>query len=69
MMTKEEFLESQKECAEMLGMTLDDYEIYCKNIKVPIEKESEYFVGNTDAVLKILGMAKNIKEKRKEIDE
>ena len=39
MMTEKEFIESQKECASMLGMSLSDYEEYCKNLKVPTENE------------------------------
>lgn len=35
MMNKKEFIESQKECAKMLGMSLSEYEVYCKNLKVP----------------------------------
>jgi len=35
MMSEKEFIESQKECANMLGMTLSEYEEYCKNVKIP----------------------------------
>ena len=34
-MTEKEFLEEQEECAKMLGMTLEEYLEYLKNIKVP----------------------------------
>lgn len=34
MMNRKEFIKSQKECAEMLGLSLKEYEQYCKNIKV-----------------------------------
>ena len=34
-MSEREFLESQEECAAMLGMSLSEYQDYCKNLKVP----------------------------------
>ena len=33
-MSEEQFIESQKECADMLGMSLSEYQDYCKNLKV-----------------------------------
>ena len=35
MMSEKQFIESQKECAKMLGMSLSEYENYCKDLKVP----------------------------------
>lgn len=37
MMSEKQFIESQKECANMLGMSLSEYEEYCRNLKVPTE--------------------------------
>ena len=34
MINRKEFIKSQKECAELLGMSLEEYKQYCKNIKV-----------------------------------
>ncbi len=33
LMNKKQLIESQKECADMLGMTLDEYEKYLKDVK------------------------------------
>ena len=40
-MSEKEFIESQKECASMLGMNLSEYEEYCKNIKIPAKTLNE----------------------------
>lgn len=34
MMDKKQLVESQKECASMLGMTLNEYKKYLKKVKV-----------------------------------
>ncbi len=48
MMSEKEFIESQKECASMLGMSLDEYQEYCKNTKVnAIEKQSKRKYDNS----------------------
>ena len=41
MMTSKEFIESQKECARMLGMSLGEYQEYCTNLKVPYDIKSK----------------------------
>ena len=41
MMNEKEFLKSQKECAEMLGMSLSEYQEYCNNLKVPTNNEKK----------------------------
>ena len=33
MMSEKQFIESQKDCANMLGMSLSEYEEYCKKNK------------------------------------
>ena len=54
MMTEEQFIESQKECADMLGMSLSEYQNYCKKIKAP-ENDNEISVcDNTTQILKLL---------------
>ncbi len=35
MMNEKQFVESQKDCATMPGMSLSEYQEYCKNLKVP----------------------------------
>lgn len=66
MMTEKEFIESQKECAAMLGMSLSEYEKYCKNLKVSNEKEEISKEGNTDEFLDFLGIGKEILKVRKD---
>ncbi|MBQ7141177.1 MAG: hypothetical protein IJO32_06725 [Bacilli bacterium] len=62
MMSEKQFLESQKECAEMLSMTLVEYQNYCKNLKVPNKIKKEY---NSNEFLKFLGINETILKKGK----
>lgn len=39
MMSEKEFIESQKDCASMLGMTLSEYQEFCKDAKANTEIE------------------------------
>ena len=41
MMDKKQLVESQKECASMLGMNLTEYEEYRKNVKVNEQIKSQ----------------------------
>lgn len=41
MMDKKQLVESQKECASMLGMNLAEYEEYRKNVKVNEQIKSQ----------------------------
>lgn len=54
MMTEKQFAASQKECAEMLGMTLTEYQEYCKNLKVSpqIEQPDKQNDKSADDLLK-----------------
>lgn len=55
MMSEQEFIKSQKDCASMLGMSLNEYEEYCKNSKVnAIEKQSKRKYDNS--ILPFLGL-------------
>ena len=65
MMTEKQFIESQKECASMIGMSLGEYQKYCENLKIPKQvlnediEEIEYdndilnFLGLTPEDLKV----------------
>ena len=68
MVTKKQFVESQKECASMLGMTLSEYQDYCENIKIsPITKEDNVEEsGNTYQVLESLGLDRSMLKTRKD---
>jgi len=62
MMSEKQFIESQKECASMLGMSLSEYQEYCKNLKVPkLQKNAKY----DNNILKSLGLTpKDLKIKK-----
>lgn len=64
MMDEKEFLESQKECASMLGMTIDDYQKYLKELKV----QDDDFIdeSNTEEILELLGVDKSFLKTRKD---
>ena len=63
MMSEKQFIESQKECAKILGMSLSEYENYCKDLKVPkqtlnneeLDEKTEY----DNSVLTNLGLTPN----------
>ena len=58
MMTEKQFIESQKECASMLGMSLSEYQDYCKNVKIsPANKKDIPKYDNS--ILKKLGLSIN----------
>lgn len=58
MMTEKQFIESQKECASMLGMSLGEYLDYCENVKItPRDDKKEPKYDNT--ILEELGLNVN----------
>ena len=60
MLNEKEFIESQKECAKMLGMSLNEYKKYCKNVKVHNRESLSKEEGNTYKFLECLGIDKSI---------
>lgn len=70
MMSEKEFNASQEECAKMLGMTLDEYLNYCKNIKVPTDdtkyNNKDINLSKTEEFLDYLGIPKNMLKKEKQ---
>lgn len=56
MMSEKEFIESQKDCASMLGMTLSEYQEFCKDAKANTEIESG---GYDISFLEQLGLSIN----------
>lgn len=61
MMSKKEFLKSQKECASMLGMNVINYQQYVKNLKVPnIKKEKPTY---DNSILNRLGISESMLKK------
>lgn len=58
MMSEKEFIKSQKECAAMLGMTLDEYLEDCINTKIskPTTKKNKKY---DNSILESLGLTPN----------
>ena len=62
MMSRKQFIESQKDCADMLGMSLVEYQEYCKNVKVPEIKTIKKY---DNSILSKLGLtSKDLKVRR-----
>lgn len=68
MMNEKQFIESQKECADMLGMSLSEYQDYCKNLKVPTDKNTSTNNSKnmTNEILELLEMDKGVLKTRKD---
>ena len=41
MFSKKEFLKEEKDCTDMLGMSLEEYREYVNNTKVPTKKDNQ----------------------------
>ena len=59
MMSEKEFIESQKDCASMLGMTLSEYEEFCKDAKANTEIEDKEPGDYDISFLEQLGLSIN----------
>lgn len=65
MMSEKQFIESQKECANMLGMTLSEYEEYCEDLKVPKQIMNNEKTKYDNSILNVLGLTpKDLKTKK-----
>ena len=58
LVSENQFIESQKECADMLGMSLSEYQNYCENLKVPTNKanSNKNTQNKTLEILEFLGI-------------
>lgn len=63
MINKKQLVESEKECASMLGMTLTEYRDYLKNVKVNEKRKSQQ-AQNQD-FLNVFGIKKSDLKLRK----
>lgn len=64
MLSRKEFLKEEKECADMLGLTLKEYRESLKNIKV--KKNEENIKQKYDnSILNFLGLSSNDLKRRK----
>jgi len=64
-MDEKQLLESQKECAKMLGMTFKEYKQYLKNVKVSTASKSQQTQDNS--FLQFLGLKETQLKLRKEV--
>ena len=66
MLDKQQFIEEEKDCASMLGLTLKEYRQSLKNIKVhDYNKTNETNKKYDNSILKSLGLSeKDLKRKR-----
>lgn len=64
MLNNKKRIKEEKECAEMLGMTVDEYRYELKNVKIPKrEKTGNYTFDNT--ILKKIGLNEEALKKNK----
>lgn len=66
MLNKKQFLAEEKECAEMLGMSLEEYRHDVKNTKVPAHYSNKISSKKYDnSILKSLGLSEKDLKTRK----
>lgn len=56
MMNKKEFIDSQKDCADMLGVSLEKYQKSIENIKVPTKTKNNSERIFDNSILDKLGL-------------
>ncbi len=61
-----EYKESQKDCAKMLGMTLNEYVDFCANIKVPHDVFQSDNKDKTKDLMDYFGITDEMLKKRKD---
>ena len=67
MLNNKEFLKEEKDCASLLGMSLQEYREYVKNTKVPTTKKKEKVKKYDNSILKFFGLSTNDLKLRKEL--
>jgi len=56
MFSKKEFLTEEKDCANMLGMNLEEYHEYLKNTKILVKNNNKHS-KHDNKILKKLGLS------------
>ena len=64
MVDKNEFLEDEKDCALMLGLSLDDYRNDLKNTKCPTKEQEMNHFSYDNSILSYLGLSEGDLKKR-----
>lgn len=67
MLSRKHFIEAEKDCAKMQGLTLEAYRKSVKSIKVPSDRKKLPRRTFNDSILQDLGLSKFDLKKRKEI--
>lgn len=65
MISKKEFQEEEKDCADMLGMTIDEYHLDLKNTKIPTKEKKSDNYSYDNSILDYLGFDESYLKKRK----
>lgn len=56
MLNEQDFLKEEKRCAQLLGMTLEEYRKYKSKVKVPTQNKKEQNEKKDNSILKKLGL-------------
>lgn len=65
MFSKKEFLKEEKDCTDMLGMSLEEYREYVNNTKVPTKKDNQGKRKYDNSILTKLGLSSSDLKNRK----
>ena len=65
MFSKKEFLKEEKDCADMLEMSLEEYCEYVNNTKVPTKKDNQGKRKYDNSILTKLGLSSSDLKNRK----
>lgn len=63
MLDKKSLIDSQKDCASMLGMSLKEYQQNLKNTKLPPKDASRGKIEYDNSILKCLGISESLLKK------
>lgn len=65
MLNSREFEREEKQCADLLGMTIKEYRKYVRDTKIPTTKKSRVKTKYDNSILKVLGLSTNDLKLRK----
>lgn len=63
MLNKKQLIKEQKDCADMLGMSLKEYQEYVKDTKIVSTKEENKNIIYDNSILKSFGVGEEILKK------
>lgn len=64
MLSKKNFIQEQKDCASMLGISLEEYKKSLKNIKAPKKEKKSKNIKYDNSILKFLGLDETMLKKK-----